>query len=78
MNQPDLQAILAQGESMTVEFKSDQGPLSDTDLVETAVCLANGQGGTLLVGVEDPLRSRKTGNKRGIPRFVQASTRGQV
>lgn len=53
MNQPDLQGILAQGESMTVEFKSDQGPLSDTDLVETAVCLANGQGGTLLIGVED-------------------------
>ena len=53
MNEPDLQAILAQGESMTVEFKSDQGPLSDTDLVETAACLANGQGGTLLVGVED-------------------------
>lgn len=40
-------------ESMSVEFKSDQkGGLSDRDLVEAIVCLANADGGTLFVGVE--------------------------
>lgn len=40
-------------ESMTVEFKSDRGPLDDRDLVETVVCLANTDGGHLYLGVED-------------------------
>ena len=53
INERDLRALIAGGETITVEFKSDQGPLSDADLVETVVCLANGQGGTLLIGVED-------------------------
>ena len=53
MTPEELRALIARGESLTVEFKSDQGPLSDADLIETAVCLANGQGGTLLIGVED-------------------------
>lgn len=53
MNPEDLLAIIARGESLTVEFKSDQGPLPDTDLVETVVCLANDRGGYLLIGVED-------------------------
>ena len=53
MTPEDLRALIAGGETLTVEFKSDQGPLSDADLVETAVCLANAQGGTLLIGVED-------------------------
>ena len=49
----DYQAIIAQGESRTVEFKSDRGPLPDRDLIETVVCLANGGGGQLFLGVED-------------------------
>jgi ATP-dependent DNA helicase RecG len=53
MNPEGLRAFIAAGETLTVEFKSDQGPLADTDLIETVVCLANGQGGTLLIGVED-------------------------
>jgi ATP-dependent DNA helicase RecG len=53
MNERKLRDLIATGESLTVEFKSDQGPLSDADLVETVVCLANRQGGTLLIGVED-------------------------
>ncbi|MCK4315449.1 MAG: putative DNA binding domain-containing protein [Anaerolineae bacterium] len=53
MNPEELRALISQGETLTVEFKSDRGPLSDSDLLETVVCLANGQGGTLLVGVED-------------------------
>jgi len=53
MTEQELRDLIARGETPTVEFKSDQGPLSDTDLIETVVCLANGQGGTLLVGVEN-------------------------
>ncbi|MBC8254832.1 MAG: putative DNA binding domain-containing protein [Ardenticatenia bacterium] len=53
MNARELQALIAQGESLTIEFKSDRGPLSDGDLLEAVACLANGQGGTLVVGVED-------------------------
>ena len=40
-------------ESMTVEFKSDRKQLSDDDLVSTAVCMANAQGGEIFLGVED-------------------------
>ena len=44
-------------ESLTVEFKSDQKRLSDTDLVEALVCLANTEGGELWLGVEDDGRA---------------------
>lgn len=40
-------------ESLHVEFKSDVYKLSDQDLVLAAVCLANTEGGTIYVGVED-------------------------
>lgn len=40
-------------ESLTVEFKSDRGRLSDTALVEALICLANAEGGELWLGVED-------------------------
>jgi len=53
MNQEELRALIAAGETLTVEFKSDQGPLPDADLIETVVCLANAQGGMLLIGVEN-------------------------
>jgi len=49
----DYQAIIAQGETRAIEFKSDRGPLPDRDLIETIVCLANGGGGQLFLGVED-------------------------
>jgi ATP-dependent DNA helicase RecG len=42
------------GESYEVEFKGEEKErLNDRDLVEAVVCLANGSGGVLLVGVED-------------------------
>jgi ATP-dependent DNA helicase RecG len=45
---------LSGGETYAVEFKSEQRDrLNDRDLVEAIVCLANGTGGVLLVGVED-------------------------
>jgi hypothetical protein len=43
---PDATPIPAR-ESLTVEFKSDRARLSDRDLVEAIVCLANGDGGEL-------------------------------
>lgn len=49
-----LRSLIAGGESLTVEFKDDRrAPLNDRDLVEAVVCLTNGSGGVLLVGVED-------------------------
>ena len=40
-------------ETLTVEFKSDLKRLSDNDLAEAVVCLANAEGGELWLGVED-------------------------
>src|ERR1700743_3363126 len=48
-----IRASLAMGEDYYTEFKSDRKQLSDNDLVEAVVCLTNGAGGVLLVGVED-------------------------
>ncbi|MGQ9710868.1 MAG: AlbA family DNA-binding domain-containing protein, partial [Anaerolineae bacterium] len=49
--------LIAQGESLTVEFKGEEGgQIPDNELVETVICLANRAGqdmGYLLVGVED-------------------------
>ena len=53
IDQSPVRELIAQGESLTVEFKSDRGPLDDTELLNTVVCLANAQGGALLIGVED-------------------------
>ncbi|WP_420635217.1 ATP-binding protein [Candidatus Palauibacter sp.] len=55
---PDgLKELIDGGESLDVEFKSESAqPLSDRDLLEAVVCLANRPGtgpGWLLVGVED-------------------------
>ncbi len=49
----ELLKLVKDGESLTLEFKSDRGPLSDDELLETIVCLANHSGGYLLIGVED-------------------------
>jgi ATP-dependent DNA helicase RecG len=45
--------ILPDKETLTVEFKSDRNCLSDQELVETVVAMANTQGGELYLGVED-------------------------
>ena len=50
MNQTDLRSLLIAGESRTVEFKKQ---VNDNELVEAVVCLANGGGGWLIVGVTD-------------------------
>jgi len=49
-----VRAWIATGERYDVEFKGERrSPLNDRELVEAVVCLANGSGGVLLVGVED-------------------------
>jgi ATP-dependent DNA helicase RecG len=40
-------------ETLHIEFKSDRKKLSDNDLLEAVVCLANTEGGELWLGVED-------------------------
>ncbi len=51
MEQRTLRQLIAEGETFTVEFKG--GSINDSNLVEAVACLANGSGGTLLVGVND-------------------------
>jgi len=44
--------IISQGESFTVEFKGEEkSPFSDYELYKAVVCLANGNGGLLLIGL---------------------------
>lgn len=50
MDNSTLRQVLAQGETLTVEFKKQ---VNDNELVETVVCLANNRGGLLLIGVDD-------------------------
>jgi ATP-dependent DNA helicase RecG len=40
-------------EDLVTEFKSDRKRLSDSELVEAVVCLANTDGGIIYLGVED-------------------------
>jgi len=51
VNAEGIKRLIAEGESLSVEFKRDD--LSDDQLVETIVCFANGPGGWILLGVED-------------------------
>jgi ATP-dependent DNA helicase RecG len=52
-DESEIKPLLAKGESLTVEFKSDAKGLSDRDLVAAAVAMANTEGGLILLGVED-------------------------
>lgn len=76
---PSLDALIACGEELAVELKSH---VNDTELVETVVCLANGGGGTLLIGVEDDgrvvgakPRHGKTTDARRVEALVSNGTR---
>ena len=53
MNVEQLEALIEAGESLIVEFKSDRQQISDNTIYEQVVALANTEGGTLLIGVED-------------------------
>ncbi len=49
----EFKTLLARGETLTVEFKSDVKGLPDRDLVTAVVAMANTEGGLVLLGVED-------------------------
>ncbi|HOP40421.1 MAG TPA: ATP-binding protein [Geobacteraceae bacterium] len=48
-----LTDIITRGERLDVEFKSDRRILSDREIYEEVVSLANSKGGVILIGVED-------------------------
>jgi len=74
----ELLDLIQQGESLTLEFKSDRKCLPDRELVAAVVSLANTEGGDLLFGVEDD--GQVTGlhanhlNVSGIPSLVANKT----
>lgn len=49
----EWKTLLVEGETLTVEFKSDVKGLPDRDLVAAVVAMANTEGGLILLGVED-------------------------
>ena len=58
MTKEEIPSIISQGESFTAEFKGEEkSPLPDYELYKAVVCLANGNGGLLLIGVEDDGRT---------------------
>jgi ATP-dependent DNA helicase RecG len=48
-----LDELIAQGEAVELEFKSDRRTISDREIYEDVVAMANASGGMLLIGVED-------------------------
>src|SRR4030042_513999 len=48
-----LEKLIAAGESVEREFKSDRRQISDNAIYEEVVALANTDGGLLLIGVDD-------------------------
>lgn len=54
MSPDELAQVIAAGESFTVEFKRGQrSAMSDNDIVDAVICIANGDGGLVVIGVED-------------------------
>lgn len=86
MTVEELRALIREGESLEVEFKGEEkGPLSDRDLVEVVVCLANrpgGEDGWPLIGVEDDGRvtGARTRHEAGVtdPNRVAALIAGRT
>jgi ATP-dependent DNA helicase RecG len=66
-------------ETLTVEFKSDRDVLNDDAIVEALICLANAQGGTLYLGIENDgtvtgLHSTRPANVDGLAALVANRT----
>jgi len=54
MDEARVRQLAAEGESLTVEFKSDtRRQVNDRTVYENVVCFANSDGGVLLIGVDD-------------------------
>jgi ATP-dependent DNA helicase RecG len=45
--------LIKEGESLTLESKSDRRPLPDDEMLQAIICFVNHLGGHLLFGVED-------------------------
>jgi ATP-dependent DNA helicase RecG len=77
-NEYEIGKLVQQGESLTLEFKSDLKCLPDRELLAVVVSLANTKGGDLLLGVED--NGTVTGlhvnhrNVSGIPSLIANRT----
>lgn len=80
MNQDnkDIKALIQQGESLTLEFKSDAKCLPDCDLIAAVVSLANTNGGSLILGVEGSGEvtglHRKHQSMQGLSAFIANKT----
>lgn len=48
-----MERLVPTRETLTVEFKSDQKPVSDDTIIDSVVAFANTEGGDLYLGVED-------------------------
>jgi len=48
-----LSGLIKSGEDLGIEFKSDRRRISDREIYEEVVAMANTSGGVLLIGVED-------------------------
>ena len=54
LSREDFLKLVSAGENLTVEFKGEETrKISDDELIEAVVCLANAEGGYLFLGVED-------------------------
>lgn len=69
MGSEGIEQLIAGGETFTVEFKAD---VNDDELTEAVVCMMNGDGGWVLIGVDDdgtvrgarPRHGRSTDGRR--------------
>ncbi|MDY0221632.1 MAG: ATP-binding protein [Desulfobacterium sp.] len=78
INEQKIKKIIARGEGLALEFKSDRKCLPDRDLIAALVALANTDGGELLLGVEDDgtitgLHSNHQ-NTAGLPALIANKT----
>ena len=53
IDEETFKVIFPKGESLTIEFKSDRKQISDSEIYENIVALANTEGGVMFIGVED-------------------------
>jgi ATP-dependent DNA helicase RecG len=62
----ELRRLIEAGEQFTTEFLADGDvPIGDEQLVDAVVCLANGHGGVVLVGVDDAGRITGARHRHG-------------
>ena len=83
LSREDFLKLVSAGENLTVEFKGEENrKISDDELIEAIVCLANAEGGYLFLGVEDdrcitgarPRGGTKV-NVSGLPSMIYNKTR---